>query len=169
MALIQSFGEFRPRIAPDAFIAQNATLIGNVTVGPKSSIWYGAVLRGDVGAIVVGARTNIQDLVMVHMTGGRDDALVGDDVVVGHSAIIHSAKVGTGALIGMGAILLDDCEVGEGAVVGAGSVVPPGMKVPAYTLVIGSPCKVVRDLGPGERDLGRNGAGGYVELAEKYR
>lgn len=169
MAIIRSFNDKSPRIAASVFIAENATVIGDVELGPDVSIWYGVVLRGDVGAIRIGARSNIQDLSMVHMTGGAFDTVIGDDVVVGHGVIIHSAHVGHGALIGMGAILLDDSDVGQGAVVAAGSVVPPRMVVPPYTMVRGAPAKVVRDLKPEERDMGRRGAAGYVELMRHYR
>src|SRR5512138_1659308 len=117
MAIIRKFGDKFPQIAESAFIAENATIIGDVEIGPDASIWYGVVLRGDVGAIRIGARSNIQDLTMAHMTGGAFDAIIGEDVVVGHGAILHSCHVGNGALVGMGAILLDDCEIGAGAVV----------------------------------------------------
>jgi gamma-carbonic anhydrase len=169
MAIIRSFQVKSPRIAASAFIAENATVIGDVEIGPDVSIWYGVVLRGDVGAIRIGSRSNIQDLSMIHMTGGSFDTVVGEDVVVGHGAILHSAHVGNGALIGMGAILLDDCEVGEGAVVAAGSVVPPRMVVPPNTMVRGAPAKLVRELKPEERKMGRSGAAGYVELMRHYR
>ncbi len=169
MAIIRSFQDKSPKIDASAFIAENATIIGDVEIGPDVSIWYGVVLRGDVGAIRIGARSNVQDLSMIHMTGGAFDTVIGDDVVVGHGAIIHSAHVGPGALIGMGAILLDDCEVGQGAVVAAGSVVPPRMAVPPYTMVRGAPAKVVRELNLEERDMGRRGAAGYVELMRHYR
>jgi len=168
MAIIKAFQSKSPKIAHSAFIAENATIIGDVEIGADVSIWYGVVLRGVVGAIRIGARSNIQDLSMIHMTGGAFDTVIGQDVVVGHGAILHSAHVGNGALVGMGAILLDDCEVGEGAVVAAGSVVPPRMVVPPYTMVRGSPAKLARELSPEERDMGRRGAAGYVELLRHY-
>jgi carbonic anhydrase/acetyltransferase-like protein (isoleucine patch superfamily) len=169
MAIIRDFQDKSPIIDPSAFIAENATLIGNVVIGPEVSIWYGVVLRGDVGGIQIGARSNVQDLSMIHMTGGAFDTSLGEDVVVGHGVILHSAKVGNGALIGMGAILLDDCEIGEGAVVAAGSVVPPRMKVPPFVMVRGAPAKVVRELSAEERGMGRRGAAGYVELMRQYQ
>lgn len=168
MPIIRPFSGKSPAIATSAFIAENATLIGDVEIAQDVSIWFGVVLRGDVGAIRIGARSNIQDLSMVHMTGGAFDTIVGEDVVVGHGAILHSAHVGNGALIGMGAILLDDCQIGEGAVVAAGSVVPPRMVVPAFTMVRGAPAKVVRELGAEERDMGRRGAADYVQLMRHY-
>jgi gamma-carbonic anhydrase len=168
MPIIRSFIDKFPSISASAFIAENATIIGDVEIGSEASIWYGVVLRGDVGGIRIGARSNIQDLSMIHLTGGAFDTVVGDDVVVGHGAILHSAHVGNGALVGMGAILLDDCQIGEGAVVAAGSVVPPRMIVPPFTMVRGTPAKVIRELRPDERDLGRRGALGYVELLRHY-
>jgi gamma-carbonic anhydrase len=169
MALIRPFGNMVPRIADGVFIAENATIIGNVVIGPGVSIWYGVVLRGDVGAIRIGARSNIQDLSMVHITGGASDSIIGEDVVVGHGAILHSAMVEDGALVGMGAILLDDCRIGEGAIVAAGSVVSPRTVVAPYTMVRGAPAKLARELSERERGMGRAGAQGYVELSEQYR
>ncbi len=168
MPLILPFRNKTPIISPDAFIAENATLIGDVEVGPSASIWFGAVLRGDVGAIRIGARANVQDLCVLHITGGASDTLVGADVVIGHGVILHSAVIGDGALIGMGAILLDDCRIGEGAVVAAGSLVSPRTEVAPYTMVRGSPARPVRELTEAERAMGRSGARGYVGLAADY-
>ncbi len=169
MSIVRPFRDILPQIAEGVFLAETATLIGDVVIEAQASVWFGAVLRGDVGKIRVGARSNIQDLVMMHTTGGRCDAVVGSDVVVGHGAIIHSARVGDGALIGMGAILLDDAVVGEGSIVAAGSVVPPNMQIPKYSMVMGTPARVVRELGAEERSAGAHGASGYVELAAQYR
>jgi carbonic anhydrase/acetyltransferase-like protein (isoleucine patch superfamily) len=168
MALIRSINGKTPVIHPSAFIAENATIIGDVIIGEDASIWYGAVLRGDVGQIRIGARSNVQDLSSLHMTGGASDMVVGNDVVVGHGVILHSAVIGDGALIGMGSILLDDCKIGDGALVAAGSVVPPRMVVDPFTMVRGSPAKFARDLSEKERDMGRRGAQGYVELMRQY-
>jgi carbonic anhydrase/acetyltransferase-like protein (isoleucine patch superfamily) len=168
MPIIRTFNGKTPVIDPSAFIAENATLIGDVVIGPEASIWYGAVLRGDVGQIRVGARSNVQDLSSLHMTGGASDMVIGDDVVVGHGVILHSAVIGNGALIGMGSILLDDCQIGEGALVAAGSVVPPRMVVAPYTMVRGAPAKFARELTEKEREMGRRGAQGYVELMRAY-
>jgi carbonic anhydrase/acetyltransferase-like protein (isoleucine patch superfamily) len=169
MALIRGFSGKLPRIAPDAFIAENATIIGDVEIGPGVSIWYGAVLRGDVGAIRVGARSNIQDLACVHMTTDLSNALIGEDVVVGHGAIIHGAVVGNGVLVGMGSILLDNAEIGDQSIVGAGAMVTARFKAPSRSLILGSPAKVVRELKPGEADAGLHGATDYMELSHKYR
>jgi carbonic anhydrase/acetyltransferase-like protein (isoleucine patch superfamily) len=168
MAFIRSFNGKTPIIDPSAFVAENATIIGDVIIGPAASVWYGAVLRGDVGPIRVGARSNVQDLSVLHTTGGASDMVLGEDVVVGHGVILHSAVIGSGSLIGMGSVLLDNCQIGEGAVVAAGSVVPPRMVVAPYTMVRGAPAKFARELSEQERDMGRKGARGYVELMQSY-
>jgi gamma-carbonic anhydrase len=168
MPIIRPFRDKHPKIALGAFIAENAAVIGDVEIGADASIWYGVVLRGDVGRIIIGARSNVQDLAMIHMSGGAFDTVLGVDVVVGHGAILHSTHVGDGALIGMGSILLDDTQIGEGAVVAAGSVVAPRMVIPPFSMARGAPAKVVRELGEQERNMGRRGAAGYVELMRQY-
>lgn len=169
MAFIRKLGEHEPRIAETAFVAENAVVVGDVEIAEDASIWYGAVLRADVGHIKIGARTNIQDLACIHMTGGLSHAEVGADVTVGHGAIIHGAKVGDGALVGMGAILLDNAEIGEQAMIAAGAVVPPRAKIPPRSLVRGPAGKVVRELSEQEWLEGANGARIYRELASKHR
>lgn len=157
------------RQGQDVYIAPTAVVLGDVELGDQVSIWYGAVLRGDVGSIRVGARSNLQDLCCVHMTEGISHSLIGCDVTVGHAAIIHGATVGNGALIGMGALLLDNAEVGEGALVAAGSLVTAGMKIPPRTLAVGRPARVVRELRPEEVQRGLASALHYVELAQRHR
>jgi carbonic anhydrase/acetyltransferase-like protein (isoleucine patch superfamily) len=157
-----------PRIAKGAFVAENATVIGEVELADEASVWYGAVLRGDVGYIKVGPRSNVQDLACIHMTGGLSQTEIGSDVTVGHSAIIHGAKIGNGVLVGMGSILLDGAEIGDECVIAAGSVVPPRMRVPARSLVRGAPAKIVREVTEDERLLGKRGAEVYVELARAH-
>ena len=157
-----------PILGRDAFVAPGAYVIGNVTLGEQSSVWFGAVLRADVGSIVIGARTNIQDLSLMHMTGGISDARIGDDVTVGHRVILHGCDVGDRCLVGMGSILLDGVVVGEDSVIGAGSLLTPRMVVPPGSLVLGRPAKVVRAATPVERRLGIDGAMHYVENARKY-
>jgi carbonic anhydrase/acetyltransferase-like protein (isoleucine patch superfamily) len=167
-ALVRSLGEAVPRIAQDAFLADGVVVIGDVAIGPESSIWYGSVLRGDVGAIRIGARSNVQDLSMLHMSLGRTDAVIGDEVTVGHRVVIHGARIGDGALIGIGAILLDGVQIGEEALVAAGAVLTPGTVVPPRTLVIGHPGKVVRDLSDREARQGRELAARYLERAREH-
>jgi carbonic anhydrase/acetyltransferase-like protein (isoleucine patch superfamily) len=128
-----------PKVADNVYVADTARVIGDVDLGQDVSIWYGSVLRGDVGSIRVGARTNIQDLCMLHMSSGSSNTVIGEEVTVGHNVVIHGALIGDGALIGMGAILLDNCEIGAEAMVAAGTLITAGTKVPPRTLVVGSP------------------------------
>src|SRR6478609_7393928 len=130
MALILPYGSHLPRLGQGVFVAPNATLIGDVFLDDGASVWFGAVLRGDVGKICIGKRSNIQDLACVHVTQGLSQTLVGADVTVGHGAILHGCVVGDRCLIGMGSILLDNCEIGEGSVVAAGAVVTARTKIP---------------------------------------
>jgi gamma-carbonic anhydrase len=158
-----------PRLAPDVFVAPTAVVVGDVELAEGVSIWYGAVLRGDVGTIRIGKHTNVQDLACIHVTGGVSDTLIGADVTIGHTAIIHGATVADRALIGMGSIVLDGAVIGEEAVVAAGAVVPPGMIVPPRTLVRGKSAKVIRELTADERKYGIDGADGYFKLRERHR
>jgi carbonic anhydrase/acetyltransferase-like protein (isoleucine patch superfamily) len=169
MAIVRAYRDKTPRVAADAFIAETATLIGDVSIGPGASVWYGAVLRGDVGWIRVGARCNVQDLVCVHMTTDLSNTDIGDDVTIGHGAIIHGAVIEDGALVGMGAIVLDNVRIGSGAIVAAGAVLPPGTVVAPGTLVRGSAARSVRELGRDEIDRLRQTAMHYVDLARAYR
>lgn len=169
MAIIRAFAGKTPKIDASAFVAENATIVGDVEIGFNASIWFGAVLRGDVGAIRIGARSNIQDLACVHMTTDLSNAIIGEDVVVGHGAIIHGAMIGDGSLIGMGSIVLDNAVIGECCIVGAGALVPARLTIPARSMVLGSPAKVVRPLTETEIAMGRVGAKDYQELALRYR
>jgi gamma-carbonic anhydrase len=169
MALILPFGPKLPRVAPDAFVAPNATLIGDVEIAEQASIWFGAVLRGDVGAIRVGPRTNIQDLACIHTTMGLSRAEIGADVTVGHGAILHGCTIGARCLIGMGSIILDNAQIGEGSVVAAGSVVTPNTVIPPRSLVRGAPAKVIREVQDHEGQMGMFGAHHYVEQGSIYR
>lgn len=166
---VRPFAGILPKIASGVFIADNARVIGDVEIATDASVWFGSVLRGDVGKIRVGARSNIQDLSMLHMSLNVSNTVIGEDVTVGHRVIIHGATVGNGVLIGMGAILLDNCSIGEEALVAAGTVVTAGMRVPPRTLVLGQPGKVVRDLKPAEWEQGRLLAARYVEIAHAHR
>jgi len=158
-----------PKVAESVFVADTARVVGDVEIGEEASVWYGSVLRGDVGSIRVGARSNIQDLSMLHMSLGISNTVIGEDVTVGHRVVIHGARIGDGALIGMGAILLDNCEIGAEALVAAGAVVTANMKVPPRTLVVGMPAKVLRDLSEDEWQQGRLLAARYVEVAKAHR
>jgi carbonic anhydrase/acetyltransferase-like protein (isoleucine patch superfamily) len=157
-----------PRIAAGVFIAPTAAVIGDVELGEGSSVWYGAVLRGDVGQIRIGRRTNVQDLACIHMSLGLSNAELGDEVTVGHHANIHGAKIGDGALIGIGSIILDNAVIGAESWVGAGALVPAGMQVPPRVLVLGQPARVVRELTPEEFVRGRQLAARYLGVARDH-
>lgn len=158
----------KPILDPTVFVAEGAKLIGDVRIGAESSVWFNAVLRGDLAEIVIGNRSNIQDGAIGHVNTGQP-LIVKDDVTVGHGAIIHGCTIGQGTLIGMGAIVLNGAEIGEYALVGAGSLVTENTKLPSYTLSLGSPARVVRELT--EKDLQRIKltAESYVIKGKEYR
>src|ERR1700704_2694808 len=135
-----------PSLGERVFVAENATLIGDVTLGDDCSIWYGAVIRGDVHSIRVGARTNIQDNCVLHVTHGTHSVNIAEEVTIGHGVIAHGCTIARGALIGMGSRVLDGARIGELALVGAGALVGEGMEIPPRTLAVGVPAKVKRDL-----------------------
>ncbi len=164
-----AFEGVTPKLGRDVFVAPSAVLIGRVSIGDESSVWFGSVLRGDVGSITIGTRTNIQDLTIIHMTGGVSDARIGDEVTVGHGVILHGCDVGHRCLVGMGSLLLDNVQVGDESVIGAGSLLTPRMVVPPRSLVLGRPAKVIRPATDEEIRLGVEGARRYVENARKYR
>ncbi len=167
--IVRAFADCVPRLEAGVFLAETAVVVGDVTIGEASSVWFGAVLRGDVGSIQIGRRSNIQDLCMLHMSRDLSNTVVGDEVTIGHGVIIHGARIGDGALIGMGAILLDNAVIGAEALVAAGTLVPAGLEVPPRTLVRGSPGKVVRELSEQEWTQGRMLAARYVGVAEQHR
>ena len=158
-----------PRIHPDAWVAPNATIIGDVEIGEGSSVWFGAVLRGDVMPIRVGARTNIHDNAVVHVTGGRASATIGDDVTVGHSAIIHGCTVGNRCLVGMGSIVLDNAVIEDEVFVAAGSLVAPGARIASRSMAIGRPAKRVRALEDNDLLEIAGAAALYVQYARDFK
>ena len=166
--MIQAFEERVPVLPEEFYVADSARVIGSVVLGNQSSIWFGSVLRGDIEPITVGARSNIQDNSVAHTSRNRP-VVLGDDVTVGHNVVLHGCTVGNNCLIGMGAILLDGCEIGDNCIIGAGSLVPVGRKIPAGSLAVGSPCRVVRALGPDDFEEIRSFATRYVALQARYR
>lgn len=169
MPTLRPFRGIVPRVAPDAFVAPGAVLVGDVTIAEGASVWYGCVLRGDVGYIRIGARSNVQDLSCIHMTTDLSNTVIGEEVTIGHGVIVHGARIDDGALIGMGAILMDNAVIGAEALVAAGSLVPAGMQVPPRTLVRGQPARVIRELTEEEWMQGRRGAARYLELSQAHR
>jgi carbonic anhydrase/acetyltransferase-like protein (isoleucine patch superfamily) len=158
-----------PTIDPTAFIAQNATIIGDTVIGAETNIWFGVVIRGDVHEIRIGARTNIQDGTIVHVAEGKFGTYIGDDVTIGHAAIIHACVLGSGSFVGMGACVLDGAVVESGAMVAAGALVTPGKRVPAGELWAGNPAKKLRDLAPADLAGFEASAAKYVGLGRAYR
>lgn len=157
-----------PQLNQDVFVAEGAKLIGEVTLGNESTVWYNAVLRGDLAPITIGQRCNIQDNVVGHVNSGQP-LMLEDEVSIGHGAIIHGCTIGKGSLIGMGAIILNGTEIGEFALVGAGAIVTENKKIPPYTLSLGTPAKVVRELT--EEDIKRmiRTMESYVTKGYEYR
>ncbi|HER23701.1 MAG TPA: gamma carbonic anhydrase family protein [Candidatus Atribacteria bacterium] len=166
--MILNFEGKKPIISEESFIAQNATIIGEVLIGKYSSIWYNTVLRGDIAPITVGNNTSIQDGTIVHCDVGVP-ATIGNLVTIGHNVLLHACKIGDNSLIGMGAIVLDGAEVGEGAIIGAGAIVTPKTKIPPFTMALGVPAKVVRHLSEEEVMSLKNHALDYVELMKRYQ
>lgn len=162
---IYALGDREPEIHADAYVHPDATVIGAVTLGPGASVWPGAVLRGDSGRIVVGARTSVQDGTVVHCTE-VDDTIIGDDCTIGHCAHLEGCVVGNNTLIGSGAIVLNGASVGDGALVAAGALVGPNKVVPANARAIGVPARITEDAMSGAPD---HAVGIYVAKAARYR
>ena len=146
MALIKSVRGFTPEMGKNIYLAENATIIGDVIIGDDCSIWFNTVLRGDVNSIRIGNRVNVQDGTVIHTLYQKSQSIIGNDVSIGHNAIIHGAKIENGALIGMGAIVLDHAVVGEGAIIAAGSVVLSGTQVEPGSIYAGVPAKFVKKV-----------------------
>ncbi len=157
-----------PNIHPTAYVAAGATVVGDVTLEDESSVWYGAVLRGDINCIVIGPRTNIQDNAVVHLADNYP-TFVGELVTIGHSAIVHACTIQDEVLVGMGATILDGAEIGARSIIGANALVTTGMKIPAGSLVFGSPARVVRQLSADEQKSIAGWAKKYVEVSKHFR
>jgi carbonic anhydrase/acetyltransferase-like protein (isoleucine patch superfamily) len=162
---IHSFEGHVPVLAEGAWVAPSAQVIGRVVLGKDVGIWWGTILRGDINTIVVGDRSNIQDNAVVHLADNYGVEL-GQDVVVGHGAIIHACRIGNNVLVGMGSIVMDGAEIGDDCVIAAGAVVTPGKKIPAGSLVVGAPGKVVRETTQAERDSNRALALKYIKVKQ---
>ena len=170
MAYIKSVRGFTPQFGENCFLAENATVVGDVIMGDGCSVWFNAVLRGDVNAIRIGNNVNIQDGTVLHTLYQKSVVEIGDYVSVGHNVIIHGAKINDYALIGMGATLLDYAKMGEGAIVAAGSVVLSNTKIPPYTLWAGVPAKYVKDVEPHQtNEMNRKIAHNYAMYSGWYK
>ena len=157
-----------PQLAESAWVADSAQVIGNVHMGAGSSVWFGAVVRGDTDVISIGAHTNIQDGSVLHADAGKP-LTIGDNVTVGHMVMLHGCTVGEGSLIGIGAIVLNGAKIGKGCIVGAGALVTEGKEFPDGSMIIGSPAKAVRELSAEQQQGLRTSAQHYVENAAQFR
>ena len=166
---IETFEKWSPRVHDKAFVHAMATLIGDVEIGEEASIWPSVVLRGDHGAIVVGARTSIQDGAVAHATDGVSVTSIGEETTVGHRVVLHGCKVGPRCLVGMGSVLLDNVELGEGCFLGAGSLVTPGKVFPPRSFILGSPAKRIREVTAKELDWIEYSWKAYQDLCRRYR
>ncbi|MCD7914996.1 MAG: gamma carbonic anhydrase family protein [Tannerellaceae bacterium] len=169
MALIKSVRGFTPEIGKDTFLAENATIIGDVVIGEGCSIWYGTILRGDVNSIRIGNGVNIQDGSVLHTLYQKFTIEIGDHVSIGHNVTIHGAKIENGALIGMGSVVLDDAVIGEGAIVAAGSVVLAKTRVEAGSIYAGVPARFVKKVDPEQaKEINQKIATNYHMYASWY-
>lgn len=166
--LVLPFNDVFPRIARGVYLAPGCIVIGDVEIGEGSSVWFNAVIRGDVAPIRIGERSNVQDNAVLHVDTGTP-CVVGDEVTIGHSAVVHATTVGDGVTVGMGAVVLSRSSVGDEAIVAAGALVAEDAVIPAGVLVMGIPARERRTLAPEERAASRENALRYVRNAAKYR
>lgn len=170
MALIKEVRGFTPIIGKNTFLADNATILGDVVIGDDCSVWFNAVLRGDVNSIRIGNRVNVQDGTVLHTLYQKSVVEIGDDVSIGHNVVIHGAKIENGALIGMGAIVLDHAVIGEGAIVAAGSVVLSGTKVEPGSIYAGIPAKFVKTVDPEQaKEMNQKIAKNYLMYSSWFK
>ncbi|MCB9263162.1 MAG: gamma carbonic anhydrase family protein [Flavobacteriales bacterium] len=165
--MIKSFRGKNPEISSTAFVAETAVIIGDVHIGQESSIWFGAVLRGDSDAIRIGDRSNVQDNAVVHVDPGFATT-IGNDCIIGHLALVHGATIGNNVLVGMHSTILNGAVVGDFSIIGAGALVTGNTQIPPYSLVIGSPAKVVKILNEQQIEAIRKNAVAYVKLSREY-
>ena len=170
MALIKSVRNFTPKIGDNCYLADNATIIGDVEIGNQCSIWFNTVLRGDVNSIRIGNRVNIQDGTVIHTLYEKSVVEIGDDVSIGHNVTLHGATVKDNALVGMGSTILDHAVVGEGAIVAAGALVLAHTVIPPHTLWGGVPAKFIKQIDPTQsKELNKKIANGYLMYASWFK
>jgi carbonic anhydrase/acetyltransferase-like protein (isoleucine patch superfamily) len=167
--MIKSFENLQPKIHETAFIAEDAVVIGDVEIGEQSSVWFGSVVRGDVNHIRIGARTNIQDASVIHVSSGTHPTILEDEITVGHRVTLHGCYVETGCLIGIGSIILDGVRIGRNSLVAAGSLITPNTEIPPASLVMGSPARVKRKLSGEEVENLKKFWQNYVSLSRIYQ
>ena len=166
--MIKPFKGITPKIHSTACVTDDAIIIGDVEIGEDASVWFGSVLRGDVNYIRIGARTNVQDMTMIHVSSKGLPTILEDNITVGHRVTLHACYVESGCLIGMGAILMDGVRVGKNSLVGAGALITPGTQIPPNSLVVGSPARVKRELTAEELAMLEKSWRNYVELKNQY-
>src|SRR5690554_8235514 len=163
MALVKSVRGFTPEIGKNTFLAENATVVGDVIIGSDCSIWFNTVLRGDVNSIRLGDRVNVQDGTVIHTLYQKSVSIIGNDVSIGHNVVIHGAEIKDGALIGMGAIVLDNAVVGEGTIIAAGAVVLSGTIIEPGSIYAGVPAKFVKKVDPSQsKEMNQKIANNYL-------
>jgi gamma-carbonic anhydrase len=169
MALIRNVRGFEPRFGSNCFLAENATVIGEVTMGENCTVWFNAVVRGDVHSITIGNNTNIQDGAVIHCTYQKAKTVIGSNVSIAHNAIVHGCTIEDNVLIGMGAIIMDDALIGSNSVIAAGAVVLPGTVVESGSIYAGTPAKKIKDISDEMRAVIQRTAKNYPMYAEWYK
>ena len=166
--MISPFKDIYPKIHETAYITDDAIIIGDVEIGEDASVWYGSIIRGDVNYIRIGARTNIQDATVIHVSSKTHSTILEDEITVGHRVTLHGCHIESGCLIGIGTIIMDGVRVGRNSLVGAGSLLTPGTQIPPNSLVLGSPARVKRELTTDELAYLDRSWRNYVELKKHY-
>jgi carbonic anhydrase/acetyltransferase-like protein (isoleucine patch superfamily) len=169
MALIKNVRGYEPRFGLNCFLAENATVVGEVVMGDNCTVWFNAVVRGDVHSITIGNNTNIQDGAVIHCTYQKAKTVIGDNVSIAHNAIVHGCKIGDNVLIGMGAIIMDDAVIGSGSVIAAGAVVLPNTEVEPGSIYAGMPAKYIKDVGEEMKAVIVRTAKNYPMYADWYK
>ncbi len=167
--MLHRFKGVLPKLGKETFLVDSAEIIGDVVIGDHSSVWFNVVVRGDVNFIRIGARTNIQDGTVVHVTHKQFPSWIGDDVTIGHNATLHGCRIGNRCLIGMGAVILDGASIADDAMVAAGALVVPGTEIPSGTLYAGSPARFKRKLSAEEIVGLKESAKNYLHYVEAYK
>lgn len=165
--MIKKYRDKMPETAENVFIAENATVIGDVKIGKGSSVWFGAVVRGDADSIEIGEGSNVQDNATIHCDEGVK-TMIGDHVTIGHNAIVHGAKLSDNVMVGMGATVMNDAHIGKNSIIGAGALVPERMEVPENSIVMGVPAKVVKQTSEKHAEYIKVNAEHYVTMAGEY-